>query len=118
LIDSSPVPVCHFARAYRCQKLAEESVFGYDEMSKQTFYGLRVHLGVCWPGVIVGVDLAPADVHDLRLAEEMLEEAQGWVLGDRNYCSADLTERLGDKGQRLLAPHKSKKREVDPCWPH
>jgi hypothetical protein len=48
--------------------LAEESAFGYDEMSKQTFYGLRAHLHVAWPGIIVGVDLAPADAHDLHLA--------------------------------------------------
>src|SRR5215203_1098487 len=57
LIDSSPVPVCRFARAYRCRRLAEESAFGYDEMSKQTFYGLRAHLRVCWPGVICGLSL-------------------------------------------------------------
>ena len=31
LIDSFPVPTCHFARAYRCRRLAEESAFGYDE---------------------------------------------------------------------------------------
>ena len=60
LIDSFPLPVCRFARAYRCRLLAQESAFGYDEMSKQTFYGLRAHLHVAWPGVIVGVDLAPA----------------------------------------------------------
>jgi hypothetical protein len=58
LIDSSPMPTCRFARAYRCRRLAEESAFGFDEMSKQTFYGLRAHLRVCWPGVIVEVDLA------------------------------------------------------------
>ena len=60
LIDSFPVPTCHFARAYRCRILAEESAFGYDEMSKQTFYGLRAHLRVCWPGIVVEMDLAPA----------------------------------------------------------
>ncbi len=116
LIDSSPVPVCHFARAYRCRRLAEESAFGYDEMTKQTFYGLRVHLRVCWPGVIVDVDLAPANAHDLRLAEELLEDARGWALGDRNYWSPDLTERLGSEGLGLLVPYKSKKREEEP-WP-
>jgi hypothetical protein len=116
LIDSSPVGVCHFARAYRCRRLVEESAFGYDEMTKQTFYGLRVHLRVCWPGVIVDADLAPANAHDLHLAEELLEEAKGWALGDRNYWSADLTERLADKGLRLLALYKSKKREEEP-WP-
>jgi hypothetical protein len=118
LIDSFPVPTCRFARAYRCRVLAEESAFGYDEMSKQTFYGLRAHLHVAWPGVIVDVDLAPADVHDLHLAEEMLEETgnKGWILGDRNYWSPKLTERLDELGLTLLAPYKSKKGEKEP-WP-
>ncbi len=116
LIDSFPVPTCHFARAYRCRRLAEESAFGYDEMNKQTFYGLRAHLRVCWPGVIVEVDLAPANVHELRLAEEMLGEAEGWALGDRNYWSPELAERLGEEGLSLLAPYKSNKREEKP-WP-
>lgn len=118
LVDSFPVPVCRFARAHRCRLLPEESAFGYDEMAKQTFYGLRAHLRVCWPGVIVEADLAPANTHDLPMAEELLEGAkEGWALGDRNYWSPDLTERLGDEqGLRLLAPYKSKKREKEP-WP-
>ena len=118
LIDSSPVPVCRFARAYRCRRLAEESAFGYDEMSKQTFYGLRAHLRVCWPGVIVDVELAPANVHDVHLAEELLEDAKGWALGDRNYWSSELTKRLGGEGLCLLAPYKSKKKEKErwPSW--
>ncbi len=120
LVDSFPVPTCRFARAYRCRLLPEEeSAFGYDEMAKQTFYGLRAHLRICWPGVvIVGVALAPADAHDLTVAEELLEGAQGWALGDRNYWSPKLTERLlGEEGLRfLLAPYKSKKREKEP-WP-
>jgi Transposase DDE domain len=118
LVDSFPVPVCRFARAYRCRLLPEESTFGYDEMAKQTFYGLRAHLRVCWPGVIVAVDLAPANAHDLPMAEELLKDAKGgWALGDRNYCSPDLTERFDDEqGLRLLTPYKSKKREKEP-WP-
>jgi hypothetical protein len=71
---------------------------------------------VCWPGVIVDVDLAPANAHDLRLAEELLENAKGWALGDRNYWSPDLAERLGDEGLRLLTPYKSKKKEKE-RWP-
>ena len=116
LIDSSPVPTCRFARAYRCRRLTEESAFGFDEIGKQTFYGIRVHLKVYWPGVIVGVDLAPANAHDLRLAEELLEDTKGWALGDRNYWSPHLAERLGDEELCLLAPYKSKKREEKP-WP-
>jgi hypothetical protein len=40
LVDGFPLPVCCFVRAYRCRRLAEQSAFGYDEMTKQTFYGL------------------------------------------------------------------------------
>lgn len=116
LVDSFPVPVCRFARAYRCRLLPEESAFGYDEMNKQTFYGLRAHLRVCWPGVVVGFSLAPANAHELSVAEGLLEGAKGWVLGDRNYWSPLLTERLSEQGLDLLAPYKSKKGEKRP-WP-
>jgi hypothetical protein len=107
LIDSVPVSVCRFARAYRCRRFAEESAFGYDEVNKQTFYGLRAHLKVCWPGVIVDMDLAPANVHDLHMAEELLLRGgveEWWALGDRNYWSPDLAERLEGEGISLLAP--------------
>lgn len=93
-VDSFPVPVCRFARGYRCRILAEESAFGYDEMNKQTFYGLRAHLRVCWPGVVVGFSLAPANAHELSVAEGLLEGTKGWVLGDRNYWSPNLIEQL------------------------
>lgn len=66
------------------------------------------------------MDLAPANVHDLRLVEELLQETQeGWVLGDRNYCSPELAQRLfEEEGLSLLAPYKSKKREGKrwPSW--
>jgi hypothetical protein len=116
LIDSFPMPVCRFARAYRCRRLTEESAFGYEEMTKQTFYGLKGHLRVCWPGVIVEADLAPANIHDLRMAEELLEEADGWALGDRNYHSPFLMEELRKGGLDLLAPYKSAKKEKE-RWP-
>ena len=118
LVDSFPVPVCRFSRAYRCRLLAEESAFGYDEMNKQTFYGFRAHLlRVCWPGVVVGFSLAPADAHELSVAEGLLEGAKGWVLGDRNYWSPNLTGRLSEQGLGLLAPYKSKKKGEKKPWP-
>jgi hypothetical protein len=117
LVDSFAVPTCRFARAYRCRLLPEESAFGYDEMSKQTFYGLRAHLRVCWPGVIVGMSLAPADAHELSVVEELLEGAKGWALGDRNYWSPDLTEQFGAGGLELLAPYKKSKKREKERWP-
>ena len=118
LIDSFPVPVCRFARAPRCRRLRELSAYGYDELAHQTFFGLRAHLRVCWPGVIVGLHLSAANVHELPVAERLLERAQGWVLGDRNYWSPALSEKLAGQGLCLLAPYRSARREKKrwPLW--
>lgn len=116
LIDSFPLPVCRFARATRCRRLREVSAFGFDEMAKQTFYGMRGHLRVCWPGVIVAFELAPANVHELTVAEHLLESTRGHVLGDRNYWSPVLSARLAECGLKLLAPYRSAKREKK-RWP-
>lgn len=103
-------------RAYRRPRLATEAAFGYDELQRQTFYGFRAHIRVCWPGVIVGIRLTPVDVHDLTEAEAPADTASGWLLGDRNYWSPRLTERLAYNSVQLLAPFKSAKCEKQP-WP-
>jgi hypothetical protein len=84
--------------------LAELAAFGRDEGAKQTFYGLRAHLQVCWPGVIADGLLAPANLHDLVMAEELLVGARGLALGDRAYWSPVPAERLREQGVWLLAP--------------
>ena len=48
IVDSFPVPVCWFARAYRCRLFRGEAAYGYDELAKQTYYGLRAHVRICW----------------------------------------------------------------------
>lgn len=64
IVDSFPMPVCRFARAKRCRIFAGQAASGYDEVARQTYYGLRAHVRICWPGVIVASTLAPANVHD------------------------------------------------------
>jgi hypothetical protein len=58
ICDSMPLPVCLFARAYRCRRFRGEAAFGKDTLLKQTFYGFRVHARVCWPGVITRFSVA------------------------------------------------------------
>jgi hypothetical protein len=57
LIDSLPVPVCHFARAHGCRGFPGIASFGHDALAHQTSYGLRLHLCVTWPGVITAATL-------------------------------------------------------------
>lgn len=116
VIDSFPVPICRFARAYRCRCLREVAAFGRDEVARQTFLGLRAHLRICWPGVIVDFRLAPANIHELEVAEEMFDNVHGWALGDRNYWSPKLSEELLRQNLSLLTPFKKASREPTP-WP-
>lgn len=116
IIDSFPVPVCRFARANRCRLMENEADYGYDELFRQTFYGFRAHVRVCWPGVIVASTLASADVHDTQMVEPLSEGTTGFILGDRNYWSPELHQQLAQKDLTMLAPYKSAKREKQP-WP-
>jgi hypothetical protein len=116
-VDSFPIPVCRFARAYRCQRLRGIAAFGYDDVARQRFYGLRGHVRVSWPGVIVVGTLAAANVHDVWVAEaELLPGACGQVLADRNYWSPRLRDAAAAAGVDLIAPRKTNRQAPHP-WP-
>jgi hypothetical protein len=116
IVDSFPVPVCRFARAHRCRSFGGVAAYGHDEVARQTYYGLRAHIRLAWPGVIVDCTLAPANIHDTEGAEELLKGVCGFTLADRNYWKPELFQRLKANSVWLLAPYKSAKREKQP-WP-
>ena len=112
LVDSIPLVACLFARAYRCRRFKGEAAFGKDTLLKQTFYGFRVHMRVCWPGVISRLSVAPANAHELSVLPELLESTRGFAVGDRNYWSPHRGEK--SMGVELLAPYRTKKGDPAP----
>jgi hypothetical protein len=114
LADSFPLPACLFARAYRCSRFKGEAAFGKDTLLKQTFYGFRVHVRVCWPGVISRFSVAPANAHELSVLPEIAQGTSGVLVGDRNYHLPKTREELACMGVELLAPYSSKKRDPNP----
>jgi hypothetical protein len=114
IIDSFPLPVCRFARARRCKRLAGHCSCGFDGTIQAVFYGLRVHVRVAESGVVTQIELAPAGVHDTELAPELLPADGSVALGDRNYWKPLLQEDLRAEGKVLAAPFHQKSR--DP-WP-
>lgn len=114
ICDSMPLAACLFARAYRCSRFKGEATFGKDTLLRQTFYGFRVHVRICWPGVITRISVAPANVHELCVLPEIAEFTSGLLIGDRNYHSPKTTEELAGMGVELLAPYPSKKRDPAP----
>jgi hypothetical protein len=105
-----PLPACSFARAYRCSRFKGEAAFGKDTLLKQTFYGFRVHVRVCWPGVIIRFSVAPANAHELSVLPEIVEGTSGLIIADRNYHSPKTSQELVGMGIELLAPYSSKKK--------
>jgi hypothetical protein len=115
ICDSMPLPACLFARAHRCRRFRGEAAFGKDTLLKQTFYGFRMHVRVCWPGVITRLSVVPANVHELSVLPELLESTRGVVVGDRNYWSPETKKELATtEDVELLAPYRSKKRDPAP----
>jgi hypothetical protein len=114
IVDSFPVPICRFARANRTRLYAGSAAYGHDEVARQTYFGFRAHVRLAWPGVIVGCTVAPANIHDIEGAAELLEGVSGFALGDRNYWNPNLYEQWKRQGLWLLAPYKSAKREKQP----
>ena len=116
LVDSFPLPVCQFARARRCRRFRGEASFGKDFVLRQTFYGFRLHVRLCWPGVISRFGLAPANIWEPAVVPALVEGTCGLVLGDRNYDAPRIADELARQGVQLLAPPRHKSRDPHPSW--
>jgi hypothetical protein len=115
LVDSVPAPVCRFARASRCRRFRGQAAFGWDASSRATYYGVRHHLRVCWPGVVAAVSVAPANAPDVEVVPELVEGAAGLVVGDRAYWHPGLAAELAPAGVALLAPFRKRSRDPNPA---
>src|SRR5262249_30564707 len=79
-------------------------------------YGFRRHARATPEGARLAFDLAPADVSDQALVEDLDPPPGRTGVGDRNSWAprvqADLAQR---RGVRLLAPFQTKKYDPDPA---
>ena len=114
VVDSFPIPVCRFARAYRCRRFRGEAAFGKDLVARQTFYGFRLHVRLCWPGVLARCCLAPANVSEQAALPHLLDGTGGLAVGDRNYGGVRTAEEAARAGVVLLAPSRSATRDPSP----
>lgn len=106
VIDSLPISVCRFARAKRSKLFRGLASYG-KELGGQTFYGFRLHMKVNSIGMIQSLDLAPADVHDINMVNELTVGDSGLLLGDRAYLSQKLkSELLQTQALEISVPTK------------
>ena len=120
VIDSLPMAVVrfHLVPGSGGDWAAYEATFGKVSSKKETIYGYKLHLLVTCGGVILDFELAPANVTDLQVGYELLENhTDKEVAGDKAYISAfvkaDLAQRNRLKLQTLARCNQ--KEQVTPA---
>jgi hypothetical protein len=114
VVDSFPLPVCRFARAHRCRRFRGDAAFGKDLVARQTFSGFRLHVRLCWPGVLARCCLSPANVSEPAALPHLLDGTDGLAVGDRNYGGPKTAEEAARSGVVLLAPSRSTAKDPTP----
>jgi hypothetical protein len=106
VIDSFPIPACRFVRARFSRLFRGIAAYG-KEMGNQTFYGFRLHAKINSLGMIQAFELAPANVHDIKMLSELTRKDSGILLADRAYLSEPLKQQLMEQqGLELSVPTK------------
>jgi hypothetical protein len=75
-------------------------------MTQHTYYSLREHVRLAWPGIIVDCVLAPTNRPELAGVKELLQGVSGFALADRNCWKPEFSARLQTQGLLLLTPSK------------
>ena len=114
MVDSFPVAVCRFGRAPRCRRFRGQAGYGHDHSSRSTYYGLRLHARVCWPGVVTRLSVCAAGAPDLAPLAELTDATRGVCLGDRAYWQPEAREWLRERGVEMLTPFRKASRDPHP----
>ncbi|WP_297423362.1 IS982 family transposase [Clostridium sp.] len=95
IIDSMPIPVCKFGRAYFCKSFKDISTYRYCASQKETYYGLKLHKLITTDGFITDFLLITANLDDRDAVFELLQtNTYIKMLADKGYISNELKEAL------------------------
>jgi hypothetical protein len=114
LIDSLPIHACAFGRAGFARRFRGEAGYGRDHSRRGLMYGFRLHARATPAGAIVAFDLAPANVSDLAMVDQLDPPAASVGVGDRGYWSPRVRDSLASAGVTFLAPYQSRKTDPTP----
>jgi hypothetical protein len=120
VLDSLPIPVIRFhlvPGANRGAWQAYEARFGKVPSKKITIFGYKLYLLVTLSGVILDFVLAPANVVEVQVGEELLVEHTDLdAVGDKAFISAPLAARLWEENRvRLITLPRRNARQPAPA---
>lgn len=120
ILDSMPLPVCHYARAKHnarfCQEfdICEDLLFGRCSSKKERVFGFKLHVMATTYGIPVHYVLAPARHNDSVVAPEVIMTYRGGigVATDKGYTG--LKEKIPASAaiELIIPPKKSQHYEL------
>jgi hypothetical protein len=124
LIDSIPVPICKIAREKRCRfgndTFETKPDKGYSAISKQYYYGYKLHLVTSANGIFHSMDLTKASVHDVNILKEIKygKMSDATLIGDKGYISKEVKIDLFESCKiKLETPARSNQKEQEHWHP-
>jgi Transposase DDE domain len=114
LVDSLPIHACAFGRAGFARRFRGDAGYGRDHTRRGLMYGFRLHARATPAGAIVAFDLAPANVSDLAMIDQLGPPPGSVGVGDRGYWSPRVRAELARAGVTFLAPYQSRKTDPNP----
>lgn len=104
IVDSFPLVVNKFGRAYFGKRLREYSSYGYCASKKETYYGMKVHTITDLNGNPIDYLLTRANVDDRDALYELSDKVSIDILfGDKGYVGKVNEELKQERGIKLYA---------------
>ncbi len=104
-IDSTSIAVCHNKRIRRNKVFKNLAKRG--KTTSGWFYGFKLHLIINDKGEILAFQLTQGSVSDVSMVETLSKGIIGKLFGDKGYVSAELSQKLLQRGLQLFTTIKS-----------
>lgn len=109
IINSMPIPVCKFARAYFSKCFKDISSYRYCASKKETYFGLKLHALVTVNGFVFDFLLTSAGIDDRAAVFELIENKPSIkIIADKGYIDTNLKNQLENEKDILLMSLKRK----------
>lgn len=124
ITDSIPVPICKIAREKRCKfendSFESKPDKGYSAVSKQYYYGYKLHVVTSVEGIFYSMDLTKGSVHDVNMLKEMQygKLHNVTLIGDKGYISKEVKiDLFASCNIKLETPKRSNQKEGEEWHP-
>nr|WP_181246077.1 MULTISPECIES: IS982 family transposase [Clostridium] len=113
IIDSMPIPVCKFGRAYFSKLFKDISTYSYCASKKETYFGLKLHALITTDGFITDFLLTTANTDDRDAVFELIQtNANIKILADKGYIGNELKVSLAKEKEILFLSLKRKNSKI------